>query len=142
MEQTTPVEWPLVLNSPHLTPARDQTCSFYQEQNVFQLFLPGLLKHVILIRSITYSESYSSQVVNLLLKAVNPNGPPPRAKGSVPCIPQQMWHFKILVGLFACSSQLVHLMWLIWGGGGWDLKDSGIETTKGINVNSLTELDI
>lgn len=76
---------PLVLNSPHLTPARDQTCSFYQEQNVFQFFLPGLMKHVISIRSITYSESYLSQVVNLLLKAVNPNGPPPRAKGSVPC---------------------------------------------------------
>ena len=78
--------------------------------------------------------------------------------------PKQMWHFKILVGLFACSSQLIHLMWFDLGrGGGWNLnwpfmleileldligmvfmwrqKDSGIETSKGINVNSLTELD-
>ena len=73
---------------------------------MYSSFFPWLYEACRLIRSITYSEfdsssstllqlnvhdekhpgvsqAETSQVVNLLLKAVNPNGPPPRAKGSV-----------------------------------------------------------
>lgn len=78
------------------------------------------MKHVILIRSITYSESYLSQVVNLLLKAVNPNGPPPRAKGSVPCTQTDVTFQD--PGRFVCLFQSVDSFDVIWFGAGGGVK--------------------
>lgn len=54
--------------------------------------------------------------------------------------PKQMWHFKILVGLFACSSQLIHLMWFDLGQGGgvkFELAFHVRDTGTGLDLNGF-----